>query len=148
MKTIEYDPSKYEVIKTIEFDNDLFQSVKFHTGNYGVVYAMPELDKYDVIAVTDEEAYVNLFLEFARNQTDVINKIHEKIDEVHLVVTLNKEQSEVFEQMISKDESNDLIERLKIANEIIEMREANRFDSFPVLSYILVVCIILNLAAA
>jgi hypothetical protein len=148
MKTIEYDPNDYEVISTIDFDDTKFQKVKFKSGHYGVVFITCDNYRkyYDVIFVgTDKsDTYVNVFLEFARNQTDVINKIHENIDEVHLVVTLDNEQSEVFEQVVSKDEANDLIERLKIANEIVQMKEEDNSD----LIWLLIACFILNIAFA
>ena len=149
MKTIEYDPIDYEIIDTINFDEDLIQKVKFKSGYYGVAYHVTENNVTDIMLIgTDKgEAYVDLFLAFARSQTEVINKIHEKVDKVHLVVQLNNEQSEIFEQLISKEEANDLLERLKIANELVEIREANRFDSFPVLSVVLLVCILLNFAS-
>lgn len=150
MKTIEYDPNDYEVISTIDFDDNKFQKVKFKSGHYGVVFITCDNDRkyYDVIFVgTDKsDTYVNVFLEFARNQTDVINKIHENIDEVHLVVTLDNEQSEVFEQVVSKDEANDLIERLKIANEIIQMKEDNGYGEVHMAAGILVLCTVVNLA--
>lgn len=147
MKSIEYDPTDYEVIDTIEFDDDLFQKVRFKSGYYGVAYHISENNVTDIMLIgTDKgEAYVNLFLSFARNQTEVINKIHEQVDKVHLVVQLDKEQSEVFEQLVSKDEANDLIERLKIANEIIAMREEDNWFSFDRLSIVLIGCIVLNL---
>lgn len=153
MKTIEYDPLDYEIIDTIEYnDGDLFQKVQFKSGHYGVVYVTHDKDKkyYDVIFVgTDKgDAYVDVFLEFARSQTEVINKIHEKVDKVTLVVQLNKDESEIFEQVISKDEANDLIERLKIANEIIAMHEEDNWFSFDRLSVILFICILINLASA
>lgn len=150
MKTIEYDPTDYEIIETIDFDDDQIQKVQFKSGYYGIVYVIPSAEVADLMLIgTDKKgAYVNLFLEFARSQTEVINKIHEQIDKVHLVIQLDKEQSEIFEEIISKEEANDLLERLKITNEIIELKEANNFDSVPILSVILVICILINIASA
>lgn len=154
MKSIEYDPHDYEIINTIEYDNgDLFQKIQFKTGYYGILYTTTEKNKKytDIIFISTDknsDIYINVFLEFARSQTEVINKIHEKVDKVHLVIQLNKEQSQIFEQMITKDQANDLLERLRITNEIIELREANNYNSFPTLSIILVICIFINLACA
>ena len=146
MKTIKYDHEHYEVINTIESEHGLFQKVKFPTGNYGVVYVIPEHNIYDVILVgtDDDDTYVNVFMEFARNQTDVINQIHEEIDEVKLVVLLDEERSEVFEELVSKDEANDLIERLKITNEIISMKQDEDYAGkwLPVLCVANFVCMV------
>lgn len=149
MKTIEYDPTDYEVIETIDFEDDQIQKVQFKSGYYGVVYVIPSAEVADLMLIgTDKKgSYVNLFLEFARSQTEVINQIHEQIDKVHLVIQLDKEQSEIFEEIISKDEANDLLERLKITNEIMELKETNT-DIFPILSIILVICILINIASA
>lgn len=149
MKTIEYDPTDYEVIETIDFEDDQIQKVQFKSGYYGVVYVIPSAEVADLMLIgTDKKgAYVNLFLEFARSQTEVINQIHEQIDKVHLVIQLDKEQSEIFEEIISKEEANDLLERLKITNEIMELKETNT-DIFPILSIILVICILINIASA
>ena len=147
MKTIEYDPINYEVIDTIDFEDDQLQKVKFTSGYYGVVYVIPEANVADLMLVgTDKQGkYVNLFLEFARSQTEVINKIHENIDKVQIVVQLNKEQSEIFEEVVSKDEANDLLERLRIANEIHELTH-NPHDDVRFLEFMLIGFILLNIA--
>ena len=150
MKIIEYDPDDYEIIDTIEHDNnDLFQKVRFKSGHYGVIFITTDNNTkyYDIIFISPnkDDTYVNLFLEFARNQTEIINKIHEKVDEVKLIVQLDTRDSEIFEELISKDEANDLLERLKITNEIAEIRKENEFISFDTLSVVLFICIIINL---
>ena len=147
MKTIEYDPTDYEVIETIDFDDDQIQKVQFKSGYYGIVYVIPSAEVADLMLIgTDKKgSYVNLFLEFARSQTEVINKIHEHIDKVSVIVQLNKEQSEIFEEVVSKDEANDLLERLRIVNEIQELAH-NPHDDVRFLEFILIGFILLNLA--
>lgn len=153
MKTIRYDPKNYEVIHTIQFDNDLFQKVQFPDGNYGIVFVMPDDNIYDVILVgTDnDDTYCNIFMDFARNQTEVLNNIRDNIDEVELHVHLTPERSEAFKQVVSKEEADDLIERLKIANEILEMEKEHGFNvnrAEMVLICILIICIVINLISA
>jgi len=91
-----------------------------------------------------KEENKQLNLEFARSQTEVLNKIHENIDEVTLVVQLNDKQSEVFKEIVGKDEANDLIERLKIANEIIQMKEDNTWLTLDNTRKALIILCILN----
>ena len=154
MKTIQYDPHNYEVIDTIQFGKDEFQKVKFPSGHYGIIYVVTDKNKkyYDVILIgTDkEDIYTNLFLELARNQTETLNNIHEKVDTVHLIVQLDKKHSEIFEEVVSKDTADDLIERLRISNEIHDLQAENKVDGkfilFTVILFILfnIACIILK----
>lgn len=150
MKTIKYDPTDYEVISTIEYGEDLFHKVKFKSGYYGIVYVTTDKNTryYDVIFIgTDKgsDVYVDVFLEFARSQTEVINKIHEKVDKVSLLVQLDNERSEIFEEVVSKNEANDLLERLRITNEIHELTH-NPHDDVRFLEFMLIGFILLNIA--
>ena len=148
MKTISYDHENYTVIDTIEFDDELFQKVQFPDGNYGIVYVLPEDNVYDVILVgTDtDDTYVNVFMALARANTEILNKIHENIEEVKLVIMLNDKQSEIFEETVSTGQANDLIERLKITNEIIALERQGRFDfnrtNFILCILLIILCII------
>ena len=153
MKTIAYDHQNYEVIDTIEFDDDLFQKVQFPNGNYGIVFTIPKDNVCDVILVgTDnDDTYVNVFMDMARANTEILNKIHEEIDEVKLVVMLNKDQSRIFEQVVGKEKADDLIERLKITNEIYDLRQEGRIDynrTSAVLCIVLIILCLVNLLSA
>ena len=154
MKTITYDQRNYEVIDTVEYGDDMFQKVRFPEGNYGIAFIMPKANVYDIILVgTDnDDTYVDVFLEFVRNQTNVLKAIEEGVDEVTLAVKLNGEQSEVFKQTISREESDDLVERLKITNEILEMKSGQDMRdyrmnvalamAFLIVNVIMLVCLL------
>lgn len=152
MTMIEYDPLDYTVLDTIEIEDSCkFQKVKFTTGYYGVLFIVPEYNLYDVMLIgtyKDEESQVNLFMEYARNQTSILNHMRDGIDEVELHIHLNEDYSEVFKEVVSKEQSDDLIERMKICNEIIELNNIPDYSKVnQVLTVMLIGLVLLNLVS-
>ena len=142
MKTIAYDPKNYTIINTITYHENQFQTVKFTNGNYGIVYQIPDENIYDVIFVStcNDRTYCDVFMEFVRNQCDALSEFCDSVHEVELHVHLNNEHSEVFKQTVSKDVADDLVERLKITNELIDLKNDSKTVNYRKL--LLILCVL------
>ena len=149
MKSIQYDPTNYEILNTIKLEeNFIFQSVKFPNGHYGINYLNPEKNINETILVSTEKTDLGpkAFIEFA-----IASKINEfkieDMDKVELVVMLPDGES--FREAVTGNEAKTLTEKLDIAREIREIREEKhleKYDTFQlILMCILFILIVINL---
>ena len=161
MESIDYSETEYEIIETQEMDEQLqFKLVKFTTGYYGVINHNPKTNKEEVILLSPEKDQENenisifgglgckSFMIFARD-----TKKYMENAPIELVVMLGQDAPEEYREIITKDQSHTLFEKVEICHEIMSMKIENSFNykycdyietAFKCVTILLFIIVILN----
>lgn len=134
MIEINFSKTDYEVLETQEMGNKLhLKFVQFNTGYYGVIAENPEKKMEEVILVSPEKGETNFdehfitggsgcksYMVFARDAKNYMEK-----NPIELVVKLG--DNDEYREIITREDSKTLYEKVNICLEIMEMKYENSF---------------------
>lgn len=134
MIEINFSKTDYEVLETQEMDNELhLKFVQFSTGYYGIITENPVKKMEEVILVSPEKGETNFdehfitgglgcksYMVFARDAKNYMEK-----NPIELVVRLG--DNDEYREVITREDSKTLYEKVNICLEIMEMKYENSF---------------------